>query len=363
MDEVVFFDTAKSKVADFFEREFPSFPPLLMSHFLNRFNDIMNYTEEGMKIRPKLVFTDSIETVSKILTKTTTMTIFEDAEPIMFNSRLKSLLSIAKQDWCLFIDIKEHKISYGLIMSFRSIKDKGVLQLLEENTTLRERQNKISCIIARPLNFYSMNLHSISGDDLLVNFSLDKSKSNDIAVAIDSFVSASFTKLRTTQRKLQDMKNMYHNIFNEVLNDVKGAICVIVDKDYTDNGFFEDGIWLKEPINFSRLFTQSKSYSEEKLQAYATMFKNMLNFDGITIIDNMGRIRAYNVFVEPNSKKVGYVVGGARKRAAFHIISSRKKGILAVYFQSHEGEVFFQEVKHREKKAEPKPSYKQQVLF
>lgn len=359
---MVFFDTAKESVTNFFEKEFPSFPPLLMSHFLNKFNDIMNYTEEGIKIRPKIIFTDNIEVVAKSLLKTTIITIFEDAEPIMFNSRMKALLAIAKQDWCIFIDIKENRISYGLVMSFRSIKDKGILQLLEENTTLRDRAVKINCVIARPLNFYSMHLHSISGNDLVVNFSLDKSKSNAIAVAIDSFVNTTFSKLRTTQRKLQDMKNMYHNIFNSVLNDVNGAICVIVDKDYVDKGFFEDGIWLKEPISFSKLFTQSKSYSEEKLQAYATMFINMLNFDGITIIDNQGRIRAYNVFVEPNAKKVGYVVGGARKRAAFHILSSKRKGIIAVYFQSHEGEVFFQELKHREKDEE-KPSYKQQVFF
>ncbi len=362
MEEIVFFDTAKNSVSNFFEKEFDSFPPLIMSHFLNRFNDIMNYSEEGLKIRPKLIFTDSIEIISKALSKTTTITVFEDSEPTMFNSRLKSLLAIAKQDWCIFIDIKEGKISYGLIMSFRSIKDKGVVQLLEENTTLRERAVKINCIIARPLNFYTMYLHSISGNDLKVNLSLDKSKSNDIDLAITNFVDTTFSKLRTTQRKLQDMKNMYHNIFNSVLNDVNGAICVIVDKDYVDNGFFEDGIWLKEPISFSKLFTQTKSYSEVKLQAYASMLINMLNFDGITIIDNQGRLRAYNVFVEPNAKKVGYVVGGARKRAAYHILTSRRKGIVAVYFQSHEGEVFFQELKHKEKK-EVKVVNKQQTLF
>ena len=91
----------------------------------------------------------------------------------------------------------------------------------------------------------------------------------------------------------------------------------------------------------------------------------MLNFDGITIIDNQGRLRAYNVFVEPNSKKVGYIVGGARKRAAYFILSSKKKGIVGVYFQSHEGEVFFQELKGREtskkKSTTPKINHTSQI--
>ena len=82
----------------------------------------------------------------------------------------------------------------------------------------------------------------------------------------------------------------------------------------------------------------------------------MLNFDGITIIDNQGRLRAFNVFVEPNSKKVGYIVGGARKRAAYYILSSKKKDIIGVYFQSHEGEVFFQELKRPKKPAPAKPA-------
>ena len=347
---MIFFDSAKDNVTSFFEKEFENFPPLLMSHFLNKFNDLLNYSEEESNIKPRIVFTDNIDAIVKAIPKAHAITLFEDSEPTMFNSRLKSILAIAKRDWCLFIDIKENKISYGMVMSFSSIKDSNFFTLLEENTTLKERSSKIHCVTAHPLTFYSMKLHSITGSDLVVNFSLDKSKCNFFSTEIREFVDATFSKLRTTQRKLQDMKNMYINIFTNVMNDVKGTICVIVDKDYQDNGMFEDGIWLKEPISFSKLFTQSKSYSEEKLQAYAELFINMLNFDGITIIDNQGRIRAYNVFVEANSKKVGYIVGGARKRAAYYILSSKRKDIIGVYFQSHEGEVIFHTLAHTQKK-------------
>jgi len=360
MEEMIFYDNAKENVTSFFEKEFENFPPLLMSHFLNRFNDILNYTEEGTLIQPKIVFTNNIDSVVRSIPKSNALTIFEDSDATKFNSRLKSILPIIKNDWCLFIDIKENKISYGILMAFTSIKDRNLVRSLQENTSIKDKADKVYCIIARPLNFYSMSLHSVSGNDLIINFSLDKSKSNIFNHEISEFVDASFSKLRTTQLKLQDMKNMYLNIFTNVLSRVNGSICVIVDKDYKDNGLFEDGIWLKEPISFSKLFTQSKSYKEEKLQAYADLFMNMLNFDGITIIDNQGRLRAYNVFVEPNSKKVGYIVGGARKRAAYYILSTKKKDIVGVYFQSHEGEVFFQLVPKREvnennKKIEKKP--------
>lgn len=148
---------------------------------------------------------------------------------------------------------------------------------------------------------------------------------------------------------------MFYNIFTKVIEDLNGAMCVIVDKDYKDNGFLEDGIWLENPISFSKVFTQSKSYSEEKLQAFATLFINMLNFDGITIVDTTGRLLAYNVFVESNIRHTKNVIGGARKRAAYTIINSRRKHIVGVYFQSHEGEIFYKSLK------KPKPTKPRQT--
>lgn len=360
---MIFYDRAKSSVVEFFEKEFENFPPLLMSHFLNKFNDLLNYTEEGRVIRPKIIFTNNVDSIIRSINKCQALTLFEDADATKFNSRIKSILPIIKDDWCLFIEIKEGKVNYGAIMTFTSIKDRNFLRTLLENTSLKNKSEKINCIVARPINFYTMSLHSISGNDMVINFSLDTTKNNNFQQEINEFVSAVLSKLKTTQRKLQDMKNMYLNILSNVMSYVNGSICVVVDKDYKDNGLFEDGIWLKEPIPFSKLFTQSKSYNEEKLQAYADLLVNMLAFDGITILDNLGRLRAYNVFVEPNSKKVGYIVGGARKRAAYHILSTKKKDIVGVYFQSHEGEIFFQEVPKREsknKKATQKKEVKEQ---
>ena len=138
---------------------------------------------------------------------------------------------------------------------------------------------------------------------------------------------------------------MYENVFESVFKNVHGALCVVVDKDYVDNGFFSDGIWLKEPISFSKLFMQSSSYSEPKLLAFCDLFMGMLNYDGITVVDNTGTIRAYNVFVETNINRLQNINGGARKRAAYTVINSRRRKIIGIYFQSHDGEVFYKDVK------------------
>ena len=95
MDEMIFFDNAKENVTQFFEQEFENFPPLLMSHFLNKFNDLLNYSEEGSNIKPRIVFTDNIDAIVKAIPKAYAITLFEDGEATMFNSRLKSILAIA----------------------------------------------------------------------------------------------------------------------------------------------------------------------------------------------------------------------------------------------------------------------------
>jgi phosphoribosylformylglycinamidine synthase len=42
--------------------------------------------------------------------------------------------------------------------------------------------------------------------------------------------------------------------------------------------------------------------------------------------------------------ETGFVVGGARKRAAYTIVNSKVKKIVGVYFQSQDGETFYEEV-------------------
>ena len=69
MEEMIFFDNAKDNVTNFFEKEFENFPPLLMSHFLNKFNDLLNYSEEESNIKPRIVFTDNIDAIVKAIPK------------------------------------------------------------------------------------------------------------------------------------------------------------------------------------------------------------------------------------------------------------------------------------------------------
>lgn len=341
MNSITIFEQGRTNLINFINTEYEGFDQVLLSHFLNIFNELLDYREEGSHTKPKLIFTNNIDSIIKYIPKSYKLQIFNDEDASMFSSRLKPLVAIAKKDWCIYIEHKDGRFLYGICKTFNSLKEKTLLNEIKESSILREKTDKINCIVAQSINDLEMDIFSTRGNTIRINTSLNPVKDGDNEATINEFTKACFSKLRTTKKKLSEVQIMFENIFAKVVEDLNGAMCVIVDKDYKDNGFFEDGIWLETPISFSKLFTQSKSYSEEKLQAFASLFINMLNFDGITVIDTTGRVLAYNVFVENNIKRTKNVIGGARKRAAYTIINSRRKHIVGLYFQSHEGEIFY----------------------
>ena len=335
--------SAKDAVTEFVDNEFTSFPKKLGSQFLNIFSELATYEEEGTKLRPNILFTNAIDTICKVIPNSQKIEMFSSSETT-FNYQIKKLAPFTKHDWVIYVNIKDGAISYGICKALNSIKEATLKNLVLNSPTLQERSDKISVVYVEPISNFTINLYSLKGETLNINNTLDESKVSDRQKEIKQFIDASFSKLRTTEKKLNEIKTMYQNIFDTVFKNANGALCVIVDRDYVDNGFFSDGVWLKEPISFSKLFLRSKTYNESKLTAFCDLFMDMLEYDGITIVDNTGSIRAYNVFVE-SSNKNSAILGGARKRAAYTVINSRRKRIIGIYFQSHEGEIFYRPVK------------------
>jgi len=346
MKENIFYLDAKNKIVDFLATEFTDFPIKLQNRFLNFFPEIVNYEEEGTKFKPKLLFTNNIDRIARALPAPKKIQLFHDKNEHNFASNMKSLIPFCKLDWCVYIEVDEEGVQYGIIRNINSIKEEAFEDVLFKNEPLKKAEKTFG-IYVYAQNSFTVTMKSIRGNSVNVNFALDIKTVNDWDDEIYEFVEASFSKVKTTARKLQDLKTMYKNIFKNVLKNVRGAICVVVEKDYdhTQDEFLSDGIWLDEPICFSKLFLQAQNYNEPKLLAVSHLFMSMLDYDGITVVDNSGSILAYNIFVETNLKVSGNIIGGARKRAAYTIINSHKKGIVGVYFQSHDGEMFYAPVR------------------
>ena len=344
MEKKVFFEDARRNVLELFSLEFPTLNINQVDLFVGMFYTLVNYEEESQKIKPTIIITSNINAVVKYVPKAKKIVVYEDEDETNFRARIKALMCFCRSDWNIYINFGENTIEYGIIKTLTSLKDKTLLQLLKDPSILEQVAKKTSLVVINVFGGGVCKLYGAKGSACSICFNLNSGYEYNWDNEIDGFVEACVSKIKTTKRKLQDIKNLLSNIFHNVLKSLHGTICMVVDKEFKDKtGFFADGTWLKEPIEFIKLFIRSSTFDENILRSYADVLTTMLDFDGITIIDNAGRIRAYNVFIESSQDKQNKVIGGARRRAAYSILHNKNKKIIGVYFQSQDGDNFYKE--------------------
>ena len=355
MERKIFFEDARKKVLEMFSYEFPTLPIQHIDLFLGMFYQLANYEEEGQKIKPTILITNNINNVVKNVNKAKKIIFYEDSDTLNFRARIKALMCFCKRDWNIYVNFGENVIEYGIIKTLTSLKDKSLLQALHDQSIMDNISKKASLVIINVFGGGVCRLIGAKGNNFSVCFNLNSSYEYNWDNEITEFVDACVSKIKTTKRKLQDIKNLLDNIFHSVLKGLHGTICMVVDKEFKDKaGVFQDGTWLKEPIEFIKLFMRSATFDENILRSYADVLKTMLDFDGITIIDNSGKIRAYNVFIESTPNIESMIVGGARRRAAYSILHNKNKKIVGVYFQSQDGDNFYKEKSDLKKKKKVK---------
>ena len=349
MEKRIFFEDARKSVLEMFSIEFPTMKIADVDLFIGMFYRLVNYEEESQKIRPTIIITSNINSVLKNVPTSKKITFYEDPDTSNFKARLKALMCFCMNGWYMYVNFGENIVEYGIIKKLTSIKEKTLIQDLSNKDTLETISKRTSLVLLTVQGGGVCKLVGAKGNTCSVCFNLNSGNEYNWETEIYDFVEACVSKIKTTPKKLNDIKNLLFNIYQRVLRDLHGTICLVIDKDFKDRtGFLSDGTWLKEPIEFAKLFLRSNKADENVLRSFADVLTTMLDFDGITIIDNAGRIRAYNVFIESsvNTK----VVGGARRRAAYTLLQSKLKRIIGVYFQSQDGDNFYKERSDLKKK-------------
>lgn len=339
----IFYEDAKKSISLLFEDEFSDFPEKDLNRLLNSFYQLSNYEEEGMKIRPFIYITNNIHFLAKNVPNCSKIAMYQDKDGSMFKQRIKALMCFCKNNWQIYISYGAESVEYGLIKVLSSIKDKSLNTLVFSD--VRETlEKKISLVSIEVVSGGLIILRGVKGGKTSICFNLLQAVESEWDRNVKLFVDACVQKINTrSARKLEDIRNIFYNIFYSMNKGLHGTICLIVDKDFVDKkGFLADGTWLKEPIEFGKLFLQSKNFNEFKLTSYVDLFVTMLNYDGITVIDNSGRILAYNVFIESTTKEDS-IIGGARIRAANTLLKHKNNKFVGVYFQSQDGNNFYKD--------------------
>lgn len=341
----VYYSTAKDAVKEFMTMEFPALSQTETAGLLNSVYKFLNYEEEGVKIRPTIYVTTNIHGVAKTIPNCVEIGFYNDENANNFNQRIKALMCFCLNGWSIYINYS-NGVQYGIIKCLNSIKEMPLNKLIFDKEYMPIIASKSKLIYMAVLATGVMSFSGIQGNKTSICFNMSGVMPHDSEENIARFVNDGLTKLKTTKKKREDIKNMYNNIFTKMFHNSHGTICVIVDKEYKDTkGLLSDGTWLPEPIQLAKMFLTSKSYSESKLRDYSELLVTMLNYDGITVVDNAGRILAYNVFVASEKSVARNIVGGARRRAAYTLLNTTNKKIIGVYFQSQDGDAFYRNIK------------------
>lgn len=143
----------------------------------------------------------------------------------------------------------------------------------------------------------------------------------------------------------------WKGIFERVKRTVHGTICIFVDSEWTQEDDNFNSIIELSDLNL-RISGNPSADEIQNFNNQLDIFIEMLNYDGITIIDTEENIRAYNVLYKNSGKNKVDITGGARHmtyECLKNLEPQMRKGYVAVYFQSQEGEIEFYKYENDER--------------
>lgn len=349
--EIECFSSVNSKIRDLLDMEQVKMSEEFFKILLTFLSGACTYEEEGVKIKPNILLGYNFDEYFSVVGKNYNLCIFEDdTMGTNFKKKMKALIPFCKNEWLIYINIKCNKIQYGIFRSYSGIKGFTTSQILFEDENLKNDITNAGILSLEVRNNHEIQLIGLRGARLIIDFSLIHNNSENIGMHIENLVCDIVSNHELSNR--EDLKVVYKKIFNAAYKKLHGAICLVVKDNYSfPNDTLSDGIWLDKPIKLSDIALQlleekGDNLLSEEYYSLTGVLIEMLNIDGITIIDDRGYIRGYNVFVTKSKNGVKKeVVGGARKRAFQTLVESGDPMLIGVYFQSQDGNVYYERVK------------------
>ncbi len=313
----------------------------LKEQLLDIIPKFFNYEEEGSKLSFDVLVFKDIEVIRKKLSTYLFQEVVTiDNSKLNLKKQIKSLAPFSVNGWSVFISQEGENFVVGIYKDFTSIGSLDISEILKGSYILIKKIDNEILEFSNGLEHLYLHL-SIVKKDISYNR----------VEQINSLVKKITDGISEDENKAQFQKNL-HNLFAYSLEKSHGCIIVVQEADKDIDEFFKNGIFFEKPID---LYDEYLNYlkdcspSNDKVQRHYSItgiLSVAINIDGIVMIDSKARLLAYNVFIDNDKTSVdtSVVSGGARKRATHSIIHTKPKGVLGVYFQSHDGESEFKEL-------------------
>lgn len=334
----------KRDLVSLLEKEKIELTEEFLNCFLRFLSKVTNYEEEENKIKPQIILTKDIQTMVKTLSPRYVLPISrEGLKGENFEKRMKTLLPFCNLGWYVYINFGENDIEYGLVRTFTGPKGLSLTQTFLSS----ESDESETLIDISVTNNSEIVICGIKGSKLLIDFKLfDDTSFENNNVTFNKLVTDMVSEIELPKDKEQ-LYQVFRKLFNLVHQKVHGTIVLVVNSQFTPNSYLEDGVWLDTPVDLSKsaldcIGDVRDIYLSELHYSLTGLFLEMMNIDGITVVDSCGKIIAYNVFLKQSFIEDTNVTGGARKRTALSLLEINDENIVGVYFQSQDGHNFYE---------------------
>lgn len=311
----------------------------LKKQFFEIIPNLFNYEEEGEKLSFNLVFIKDIEQQKRLLPNYLFQKISSsDTKGLNLQKSIKSIAPFSLNGWDIFVSISEDIYEFGIYKNLGGVDSLELDTVLSSDDFIQiEKVDKSQLVFKNGSHNFILHIS-------VLKQTLDRNRKEEIKSLVNHF-----TNKLEHEHKSKFIQNISNSLFHN-MNKIHGTIIIVQDGDSNVDDFISKGIIFDEPID---IFDEYLNYISncsvneniaERYYSFIGLLSLVLNIDGITLIDNKGKLLGYNIFIDNKTVDTSKVAGGARKRAAYSIEHSQISGLLGIYFQSHDGDNYFKEL-------------------
>jgi DisA bacterial checkpoint controller nucleotide-binding len=345
MESIVYFSSVKNKLKKLIKDEVVNLPKGFLNNLLTFLSTACNYEEEETKIRPRILLGSDIKSFRKLVPNNYILKIADgNRSGSNLGKILKSIMPFCNNGWIAYIDTNStnpNVVEYGILRSFSGPKGLSFTEIVFDNPNGGYGFGA-GLIDIEVLSNYEIMFNGLLGNRLMIDFRLISKEKNEAYKELFEMAS-DITIDVPDEIKRKDAKKVVVKLLKTASQKIHGTICLVVKDDTTfPNDILSDGIWFEKPIGIVDAAQESIDinkdiYLNEKFYGLSGLFIEMLNMDGITVINTKGQVLGYNAFLKTSNTEKKKIAGGARKRAAQTLMDMDDQRVIGVYFQSQDG--------------------------
>lgn len=316
----------------------------LKNSILSIMSEMCNYSEEEHKIRPQIILGTELRSYFKTIYSNNYYVMYQDdVDGTNLPRYFKALALFCDNGWYIVINKVGEKIEYGIFRRYTNIDGTRFEDFYEDNFDERSGSHMI---IVKAISSSSISVTRKGKETITISQKFVQDEEN-IDYEKDFLDLATDIVEKCNESEKVYIKKCLLKLFRNFPLKLHGTIMLVVDEkfEFPENGLA--GIVISPQIDFETLFTKYKNIGEyteaEQVYSLTGALMEMLNTDGITIITNKAKVICYNAFYEGSIPK--HIKGGARKRTARGLLNNKDiDNLIGVYFQSQDGEIFYERI-------------------